>query len=371
MKAMIMAAGLGTRLLPLTRFMSKPMVPVLDRPLMEHLLLLLVRHGFTDLAANLHYQPFDMPQRFDDGAAVGVSLRYELELELSGTAGGTGLFRDFLSDGAFLVMSGDALTDVDLTSLVAHHRAAGCMATVAVKRIADPSRYGVVVTDEQDRVTAFQEKPRLQEARSDLCSCGIYVFEPQIFDYIPPGRFVDYAMGVFPALLADGVPVSTWRLDSYWSDVGDLDAYRHANFDALAGKVEVSSDCALLRPGVWIGDGAYVAPTAVLTPPVLLGRGCRVESGARVIGPAALGSECTVGADAVVERSVMWRRCSIGAGASVRGAILGSCVLVGEGASVGHGAVVAGGCLVSDGTVVPQDARLEPGTIVRTDEDAC
>ena len=371
MKAMIMAAGLGTRLLPLTRFMSKPMVPVLDRPLMEHLLQLLVRHGFTELAANLHYQPFDMPQRFDDGAALGVSLRYQFELELSGTAGGTGLFRDFLSDGAFLVMSGDALTDIDLSGLVAHHRAAGCVATIAVKRVADPSRYGVVVTDEQDRGTAFQEKPRLEEARSNLCSCGIYVFEPQIFDYIPPGRFVDYAVDVFPALLGGGVPVSTWCLDSYWSDVGNLDAYRHANFDALHGRVAVSSDCALLRPGIWIGDGVCVAPSAVLTPPVLLGRGCQVEAGASIIGPVTIGSECTVGADAVVERSVVWRRCSIGAGASVEGAVLGASVLIGEGAGVGHGAVIAGGCLVSDGTAVPQDARLEPGTIVRADEGAC
>jgi mannose-1-phosphate guanylyltransferase / phosphomannomutase len=371
MKAMIMAAGLGTRLLPLTRFISKPMVPVLDRPLMEHLLLLLVRHGFTDLAANLHYQPFDLPQRFDDGAAVGVSLRYEFELELSGTAGGTGLFRDFLSDGTFLVMSGDALTDVDLTSLVAHHRASGCVATIAVKRVADPSRYGVVVTGERDRVTAFQEKPRPEEARSNLCSCGIYVLEPQIFDYIPPGRFVDYAVDVFPALLADGVPLGTWNLNSYWSDVGDLDAYRHANFDALAGRAGVASDCALLRPGIWAGDGAHVAPSAVLAPPVLLGRGCRVESGASVIGPVALGSGCSVGSDAVVERSVLWRRCSIGAGAFVDGAILGASVTVGEGAGVGHGAVVAGGCLISDGTAVPPDARLEPGTIVRADEGAC
>lgn len=360
-----MAAGLGTRLLPLTRFMSKPMVPVLDQPLMEHLLRLLRGHGFTDLAANLHYQPFDMPQRFDDGTAAGVSLRYQFELELSGTAGGTGLFRDFLSDGTFLVMSGDALTDVDLTRLVAHHCASGCMATIAVKSVADPSRYGVVVTDERDRVTAFQEKPRPEEALSNLCSCGIYVFEPRIFDYIPAGAFVDYAVDVFPALLADGLPINTWCLDSYWSDVGDLDAYRTANFDALAGRVGVSNSCSLTRPGIWIGKGARVASGAVLQPPLLLGPGCRIESGASVIGPAALGADCTVGAGATVESSVLWRRCSIGARATVNGAILGRSVLVGEGAGVGKGAVIAGGCLISDGTTIPQDTVMEPGTIVQ------
>lgn len=366
-----MAAGLGTRLLPLTRFMSKPMVPVLDQPLMEHLLRLLRRHGFTDLAANLHYQPFDMPQRFDDGASAGVSLRYQFELQLSGTAGGTGLFRDFLSDGTFLVMSGDALTDIDLTSLVAQHRASGCMATIAVKTIADPSRYGVVVIDELHRVRAFQEKPRPEAALSHLCSCGIYIFEPQIFDYIPQGSFVDYAADVFPALLADGVPVGTWSLDTYWSDVGDLDAYRQANFDALAGRAGVSNGCALTRPGVWLGQGARVASSAVLQPPVLLGPGCRVEGGASVIGPASLGANCTVGANATVESSVFWRRCSIGAGASVSGAILGRSVLIGEGADVGRGAVIAGGCLIPDGTAVPQDTRMEPGTIVRPAEGVC
>jgi len=371
MKAMIMAAGLGTRLLPLTRFLSKPMVPVLDLPLMDHLLRLLRGHGFTDLAANLHYQPFDMPQCFDDGAAHGVSLRYEFELELSGTAGGTGLFRDFLADGTFLVMSGDALTDVDLTSLVACHRAAGCVATIAVKSVADPSRYGVVVTDQAGGVTAFQEKPRPEEALSDLCSCGIYVFEPRIFDYIRPGRFVDYAMDVFPALLADGLSVNTWRLDSYWSDVGDLDAYRGANFDALAGRVSVSNSCSLRRPGIWLGEGAQVVSSAVLKPPVLLGPGCRVGPGATIIGPATLGTECTVGPDATVASSVLWRRCSIGAGATVNGAILGRSVLIGDGAEVGQGAVIAGGCLVSDRTVVPPDTHLEPGTIVRPVEGVC
>jgi NDP-sugar pyrophosphorylase family protein len=371
MKAMIMAAGLGTRLLPLTRFMSKPMVPVLDQPLMEHLLRLLRSHGFTELAANLHYQPFDLPQRFDDGASAGVSLRYQFELELSGTAGGTGLFRDFLSDDAFLVMSGDALTDIDLTSLVAHHRASGCMATIAVKSVADPSRYGVVVIDERRRVQAFQEKPRPEDALSDLCSCGIYVFEPRIFDYIPRDRFVDYAVDVFPALLADGVPVGTWSLDSYWSDVGDLDAYRLANFDALAGKAGVSNSCSLTRPGIWIGRGAGVASSAVLQPPVLLGPGCRVEAGARVIGPASLGAHCTIGPGATVESSVFWRRCSIGAGASVKGAILGRSVLIGEGVDVGTGAVIAGGCVVSDGTAVPQDTHMEPGTVVRPAEGVC
>jgi NDP-sugar pyrophosphorylase family protein len=364
-KAMIMAAGLGTRLLPLTRLISKPMVPVLNRPVMEHILTLLARHGVTQLAANLHYQPDEIPEHFGDGSSFGVSLRYQFELELSGTAGGTALFREFLSDGTFLVMSGDALTDADLISLIAHHRASGGLATIAVKRIADPSRYGVVITDADGRVTGFQEKPRPEEARSNLCSCGIYVLEPEVFRYIPSGRFVDFAQHVFPAFLADGVPFHVWDLDSYWSDIGNLDAYRGGNFDALAGRVDVTTGCAEVRPGVWVADGAQIAADVVLKPPLLLGAGCTIQKGATVVGPSTLGSQCVVGADAVVERSVLWRGCSIGSGASVNEAILGRYVLIGDGCRIGHGAVVAGGCQIASGVAVPAGARLEPGTIVR------
>jgi NDP-sugar pyrophosphorylase family protein len=362
---MIMAAGLGTRLLPLTHLIAKPMVPVLNRPVLEHLIALLRRHGITDLAANLHYQPDEIPAHFGDGSSFGVSLRYQLELELSGTAGGTGLFRDFLGDETFLVMSADALTDADLSSLIARHRRHGGLATIAVKRIADPSRYGVVITDEEGRVTGFQEKPSPAEALSSLCSCGIYVFEPGIFDYIPPATFVDYATDVFPALLAADVPFYVWSLESYWSDVGDLDAYQAANFDALAGRVGVEPPAHAVRPGVWLADGARVAAGAVIKPPVLVGAGCTVRGGATLAGPVVLGSGCMVEAGAVVERSVLWRGCSVGSSARLGGAVLGRNVYVGAGAAVGQGAVVAGGCRITEGAVVPEGARLNPGSVVR------
>jgi NDP-sugar pyrophosphorylase family protein len=362
---MIMAAGLGTRLLPLTEVISKPMVPIAGRPALEHLIALLARHGVTDLAANLHYYPDEIREHFGDGSAFGVSLRYVFEEELSGTAGGVGRFRDFLSDGTFLVMSGDALTDVDLSSLVAAHEAHGGLCTLAVKRVDNPSLYGVVVYDKQLRITGFQEKPPREEARSDLCSCGIYACRPQIFDYIPEGRFVDFARDVFPAIMADGVALHVWRLESYWNDVGNLEVYRQSNFDALAGAVRVAVPGDQARPGVWVGPGTQLEDQVRIAPPVLLGAGCTVGAGARLVGPAAVGDRCVVGPGAVIERSVLWADCDLGAGAGVRRSLIGRRVVVGDGALVGPDAVLADGCCVEPQALVAPHARLSPGAAVR------
>lgn len=358
-----MAAGLGTRLLPMTRHTSKPMVPIVNRPALDHLVRLLASHGVTDLGLNLHYQPAEIRRYFDQRTPSGVKLRFVEERELSGTAGGTGLFRDFLLDGTFLVMSGDALTDVDLTAFLAAHKAHGGIATLAVQRIADPSLYGVVVTDADGRVTGFQEKPSPEEALSNLCNCGIYAFEPQIFDYIPAGRFTDYAMDVFPGLLRDGAPFSVWRLDTYWSDVGNLEQYRRANAAALQGLVDIEIEARELRPGIWVGEGVEVSPRAVLHAPLLLGDGCTVGDQATMIGPLALGARCTIESDTVIERSVLWDGCAVGAGASIDEAVIGRNVSVGEGARIVHGAVIADDCVIPYHSVVGGDARLEPGTV--------
>ena len=232
-KAMIMAAGLGTRLYPLTGIMAKPMVPILNRPVMEHMLHLVRRHGVREVAANLHHHPDMIRAHYGDGSAFGVDLRYNLEEELLGTAGGVGAFRDFFSAGTFVVVSGDGLTDIDITAFVTAHRARGGIATMAVKEVADPSLYGVVVAVADGRITGFQEKPPAAEALSNLCNCGIYAFEPAIFDYVPAGRFVDWAKDVFPALLGEGRPFYCWELTTYWNDVGNIEQYRLSNFDEI------------------------------------------------------------------------------------------------------------------------------------------
>ena len=252
---MIMAAGLGTRLYPLTGALPKPMVPILNRPALEHIVRLLAEHGVTEAVVNLHHFPDIITRYFGDGSPWGVSLHYAFEEVLLGTAGGVKNNQAFLGGGSFLVMSGDALTDVHLGEMFEAHRRRGSIATLAVTEVADPSEYGVVVTDEQQRVVGFQEKPSAEEALSHLCNCGIYVFEPGIFERIPAGTFYDFGRQVLPELVADGVPFHVHRVCGYWSDVGSLGEYSRGNADALRGAVRVAV------PGMAQADG-------------LAGRGC-------------------------------------------------------------------------------------------------
>ncbi|MGE5228463.1 MAG: sugar phosphate nucleotidyltransferase, partial [Deltaproteobacteria bacterium] len=339
-RAYLMAAGLGTRLYPLTGLTSKPMVPILNRPVMEHLLHLLRRHGVTEIAANLHYHPDKISSYFGDGREVGVDLRYNLEGQLMGTAGGASAFREFLDHSTFLVMSGDGLTDIDLSAFLAAHKRSGGVATLAVKEVEDPSLYGVVVHDEDMRITGFQEKPAREEARSHLCNCGIYAFEPRIFDYVAQGVFVDWAKDVFPTLLADGLPFHCWRLESYWNDVGNIEQYRIGNFDALHGRVDVDVPGRQIAPRVWVGQGTEIERGVRLEPPVLLGAGCLVEAGAELIGPLIIGDGCVVERGAVLEGVIQWSGAKAGRDSRLAGSILGRNVVVHHEAVVHEDAVI-------------------------------
>jgi NDP-sugar pyrophosphorylase family protein len=359
-KAMIMAAGLGTRLYPLTGRTAKPMVPILNRPVMEHMVKLLRRHGITEVAANLHYHPEKIRRYFADGGALGVELRYNLEEQLLGTAGGVGEFRHFLGDDTFVVVSGDGLTDIDLTAFVAAHRAAGGMATMAVKQVDDPSHYGVVVHDDELRVHGFQEKPARHEARSDLCNCGIYAFEPAIFDHVPPHQFVDWAKDVFPALLRDGVPFHVWRLDDYWNDVGNIEQYRSSNFDALLGNVKLEIPGLELQPGVWVGEGTQIDPDVRLQAPILLGAGCLVEAGAELVGPLIVGDGCVIESCSLLDGVIHWDGVKAGRNSHVAGSILGRHVTIHHDAVVHEDAVIGDRSEVCAFALVPPQARVEP-----------
>jgi len=363
-RAHIMAAGLGTRLAPLTDRTAKPMAPIVNRPVMEHILRLLARHGVTEVCVNLHHYADDIRGYFGDGQAFGLRAHYRYEDKLLGTAGGTGGFRELLADDTFVVVSGDALTDVDVSSFVAAHRESGGIATIAVKEVDDPSHYGVVVHDAEGRVTGFQEKPARGQALSRLCNCGIYAFEPAIFDLIPPGTFVDYAKDVFPALLAADEPFHVWRLDTYWNDVGSIREYRRSNFDALLGRVAVTLPGRELRLGVWVGEGTEVADDVEIVPPVLIGDGCRVAAQARLVGPLVIGDGCIIGHGAVLEGVIHWNGTATGRGASLAGGIVGRAVVIGEHATVHRGAVIGDGSVIFDRAVVRADARLGPQTSV-------
>jgi mannose-1-phosphate guanylyltransferase/mannose-1-phosphate guanylyltransferase/phosphomannomutase len=240
MRAMVLAAGVGTRLDPLTTQIPKPLVPVANRPVMQHILELLKQHGITDIASNLHYQPEKIRDYFGDGGKFGIELQYKLETELSGDAGGVRACRKFLQDDTFIVLMGDLLTDCDLTKVIAEHKRKKALATIAVKQVEDVSHFGVVVRDANGFITGFQEKPSPQEALSNYASCGIYVLEPEIFDHIPQTGSYGFGRQLFPTLVDEGHPVLGVSIDEYyWSDVGTIDQYWQSNLDALCGRVKI------------------------------------------------------------------------------------------------------------------------------------
>ncbi|KNZ70042.1 nucleotidyltransferase [Thermincola ferriacetica] len=245
MKAMIMAAGVGSRLDPLTRTLPKPMVPIQDKPLMEHIINLLRHYGIRDIIANLHYLPGVIKSYFGDGSDFGVKLLYSEEQNLMGTAGGVKNNEWFL-DETFVVISGDALTDIDLADFVRYHRQKKALATIALKRVAEVERFGVVVTGEAGKIAAFQEKPRKEEALSNLVNTGIYIFEPEIFKYIPEHQVYDFGKQLFPLLVKEGLPFYGYPMDGYWRDIGTLESYRQAREDAACGKVKLGA--ALTKP---------------------------------------------------------------------------------------------------------------------------
>jgi len=317
MKAMVLAAGLGTRLRPLTYEITKPMVPVLDRPVMEHILDLLRRHGFDEVIANLHYFPDSIKEYFGD------RISYRVEEELLGTAGGVRACRDFFGAEPFLVISGDALTDIDLGALAARHASAGGIATLAVKKVPDTREYGVVLHDREGRITGFQEKPSPDEALSDLGNCGIYVFSPEIFDYFPERPFADWAQDVFPALLENDVPFHIHEIDEYWNDVGSLTELRQGTFDALGGELHLEMEGSEVQPGVTVAGDTILPAGATVEGPVWIGTEVRIGAGVRLTGPVVVGDGATIGDGAQLRSSIIFPGTDVGADLILIDAIAG------------------------------------------------
>jgi mannose-1-phosphate guanylyltransferase len=314
---MVLAAGLGTRLRPLTNEITKPMVPVLDRPVMAHILDLLDRHGFEETIANLHYFPESIERYF------GERLTYRFEPELLGTAGGVRGCADFFGDEPFLVISGDALTDIDLSAFAARHRESGGVATLAVKKVSDTREYGVVLHDRDGRITGFQEKPSPEEALSDLGNCGIYMFEPAIFDYFPDRPFVDWAQDVFPALLDNDVPFHIHEVREYWNDVGSLAELRQGTFDALRGELRLQVEGQEVSPGVIVAGDSAVPHSAEVEGSVWIGHDVELGENVRLTGPLVLGDGARVGEGAQLRDSIVLPGTAVAAGAILIGAIAG------------------------------------------------
>lgn len=343
MKAMILAAGEGTRLRPLTLTLPKPMVPVANVPLLVRTIGLLRKHSITEIAVNLHYKGEIIQDSLGDGAAHGVRLHYSDEPELMGTAGGVKRMEAFL-DEPFLVLYGDNLYRADFAPLLAAHQKSGAVATIATFTTPDPTACGLVVTDENGIVTRFQEKPPAHEVFTNQANAGVYVCDPAIFSYIPANTAYDFGKKVFPAILSgERHQIAALPLSGYLQDTGTLPNYRKANFDVLTG---ATGDPAIAVCGQTLGEDTLLASSALLD------------------GYNIVGGDCFVAEHAHLTDCILWDGCRIGTGASITNAVLGKNVVVGANAVIGDGAILADNAVVQPGATVEPNARILPGTIV-------
>ena len=356
-----MAGGFGTRLRPLTAHLPKPLVPVGNMPIMEHMVRLLKRHGFTDLSVLLYFLPDSITSYFGDGGRWGVKMTYVTPTADLGTAGAV-KFAVGDTDEPVLVVSADVLTDIDLARAAAFHRERAAEATMVLTRVEQPLAYGIVITDEEGRVLRFLEKPSWGEVFSDTINTGIYLLEPSVFPAIPAGRPYDFGKELLPALLAGGRPLWGHVAAGYWRDVGDLAEYRAAHLDILQGKVGVE------MPGkrevaeghtVWLDEGARVDASARLSGSVIIGRGAHLGAGTRVAN-SVIGPETVLQAGADVEGSVLWDGVEIGPGAVVKEAVIGRKSVVRANAFLAEGVVIADFCRIGEGSVVKANVKVWP-----------
>lgn len=343
LKAVILVGGEGTRLRPLTNVLPKSMLPVLNRPFLEHTIDYLASYGIKDIILTLSYMPEVIQGYFGDGTNFGVKLTYALEDQPLGTAGAVKNAERFL-DGSFVVLNGDIYTDLNLSDMMAFHRRRKAKATIALTWAEDPSAFGVVETDSQQRILRFIEKPAPGQTTSHWINAGIYVLEPEVLKYVPANRHFMFEKGLFPLLIERGEPVYGYRFSGQWLDMGTPDKYRCLNCDLLLAEGKgipggPNSD------GCYIAEDASVHPTANIAGPAVIASRCRIGQGVHLKGPVVLGPGCHIGDGVTLEASVLW-----------------------QGVRVGSGAVLKG-CIVSDETEIPAAEQLINQTVVRNSNE--
>ncbi|MFA5097955.1 MAG: NDP-sugar synthase [Candidatus Margulisiibacteriota bacterium] len=344
MKAFIMAAGVGTRLEPLTLALPKPMVPLCNLPAMLYNIELLKKHGIKDITANLHYFPEQIQGYFKNGKEFGVELSYSYEEELLGTAGGVHKMARSTKKpfSTFVVLSSDVLMDIDLKKLIDFHKKKKALATIALVKVEDPSEFGVVILEKDSRIKAFQEKPKKEEALSLLANTGVYVFEKEVLDLIPEGSFYDFGRQLFPALVKENKPFYGFDSSSYWLDIGTIPNYIKANFDLAGGKVK--------------------ARGMTHSRKIVLGRNSRISESTLLSGTIIIGDNCTIRDNCRLNDCIIWPDTVIGQGCSVDGSIIGSWCYLSENTVVGPGSIIANRCKTRPAS------RLKPGSLIPPDK---
>ncbi len=358
MRAVLMAGGSGTRLRPLTCDLPKPMVPILNRPIAEHIINLLKRHQIREIIATLHYLPDVMREYFQDGSKFGVQMTYAVEEEQPlGTAGCVKNIAQLL-DETFLVISGDTITDFDLSAAIEFHQKNKSKATLVLTRVNNPIEFGVVITDEKQRIKRFLEKPSTSEIFSDTVNTGTYILEPEVLDYLPANQECDFSKELFPVLLDKNEPMYGYVAEGYWCDVGHLDAYREAQYDGLQDKVKLDLAYQERSPNLWIGENTYIDPTAKIETPALIGDNCRIGPRVQIEAGSVIGDNVTIAADADVKRPIVWNGAMVGEDTNLR-----ACVIC-RGTRIDRRAQVLEGAVVGSLSSVGEEAQISPNVRV-------
>ncbi len=372
MKAVVMAGGEGSRLRPLTIRRPKPMVPIAGKPVMEHILNLLKRHGITEVVVTVQYLASNIEDYFGNGSQFGMHITYSREDVPLGTAGSVKNAEDQLTE-PFIVISGDALTDYNLTDIIKYHEEKRSLATLMLAHVHNPLEYGVIITNEDGHITQFLEKPSWGEVFSDTINTGIYVLDPKIFSYFEKNKQFDFSQELFPMMLKNGDPIYGYVANSgYWCDVGNLAEYMRANADVLQGRVEAEIPAKNIGGNIWCEEGVEIAEGAQLYGPIYLAHDCRIKAGAIIHGPSTIGHYTIVDERAQVDRSIVWNNSYIGERSELRGAIVGSSTSIKskavmfEGSVIGDKSIIQEGAIIQPNVKIWPDKEIEAGAVVNT-----
>ncbi|HHW30537.1 MAG TPA: NTP transferase domain-containing protein [Clostridiaceae bacterium] len=365
MKAVIMAGGEGTRLRPLTCNRPKPMVPVGNKPVMEHIIELLKKYQLVDIAVTLQYMPELIKEYFHDGREHGVNISYYIEEKPLGTAGSVKNAQDFLDD-TFIVISGDALTDIDLKKAIDFHIKKGSIATLVLKRVDIPLEYGVVVTDEEGRIIRFLEKPSWGEVFSDTVNTGIYILSPEVLNYFNKNEMFDFSRDLFPILLREGRPMYGYITEDYWCDIGDLKAYVQAHVDILQGKVSISIPGKEAGEKIWIGDDTEIGEDVKIESPCIIGQNVKIKKGTLIGAYTVVGDNCIIGEQSSIKKSVIWENTFIDRQAELRGCVLCKKVHMGYNSSAFEYSVIGEDTTVKENAIIKPNIKIWPNKIIES-----
>ena len=344
--AVILVGGEGTRLRPLTYYTPKPMLPVLNRPFLEHTVAYLKKYGVESIILALSYLPEAIQDYFGDGSRLGIQLAYRLENRPLGTAGAVKNAEKYL-DSTFVVLNGDIFTELDIASMLDFHRQKKAKATIALTWVDNPGAFGVVETDSDGCVRRFVEKPSPGQVTTNWINAGIYILEPDILQHVPAGRHYMFEKGLFPLLLERGEPVYGYPVSGYWLDMGTPQKYLQLNGDLLMSKARSALIGSLGLHDIHIEEGVVIHPTAKLVGPVIIGSRCRIDQKAHISGPVVIGRNCHIAEEAIIDGAVLWSGVTIGGGAYLKQCIISSNIRIKD-----HDQVITG-------VVTPDYARIE------------